>query len=389
MPTLPIRDAAAWARVTLAGALLCGSMALTGCGPQPSPATVLAFTASAAEPAASITSFEEDLTSHALKSRSVGDGAVDVVVAGQDSVAHLDLTPVRGNEVESDEERAREKVDANLTALKQQVVGVVAGTGDLDLLSLLDRAAQHTSAGGLVFVQSSGVQTVAPLDFRKLGWNFAIDKIVADLEHDDLLPDLTGRHVRFSGLGTASGTQPSLPRPNRSMTQNLWMAVCQAGGAASCTSVEKPVELTATLASLKVPTVPVSELDTTCHIGAVEFPAAANFQGDSPVLDTKRADLVLAPLARQLTNCPTGARVTVTGHAADAHQDSVDGVDLSTDRAEAVHRRLIELGAPEEVFGAVHGVGDTEPKVDNWPNGHYSEPLASLNRRVDIAVTTP
>jgi flagellar motor protein MotB len=126
-------------------------------------------------------------------------------------------------------------------------------------------------------------------------------------------------------------------------------------------------------------------MTTSCEARTLTVPAAASFAGDSAVLKGG-SELALTPIAEALRRCPEGAAVSVIGHAADPTPNVVDAQDLSTARAHAVRIRLIELGAPPLVFTEVRGVGDTQPKVENWVNGQFSEPLAALNRRVDVII---
>lgn len=376
-------------RCLRAGVTTCVAAAALGsavaCSPPPTRAMVIALSATAAEPAASLTPVEEALLSWALDARQPGDAMVDVIVSGRDEVMHFDLTPMQGDAVQRVEEKAEAKTKTRLRELTAEVSTLTSGQSGLDLLALLDRSGQHTSDGDSILVQSSGVQTVDPIDLRVLGWDFNADTAAAQLAEKNLVPDLSGRQVTFTGLGLAMGSQPTLTRPARVQVEQLWLAICRAGGAASCEVAPTPPDLTASAASLSVPVVPVGGLSTECEIRTLSVPAAATFAGDSAAL-REDADRVLAPIAAALRQCPQGAMVSVVGHAADPTAGGIDGTQLSLDRARAIQNRLVALGAPAQVFTDVRGVGDTEPKVENWIDGEFSEALASLNRRVDISM---
>lgn len=310
---------------------------------------------------------------------------VDVISSGRNDVIHVDLTPMRGNEVEAMPAQAKTKVKERIGDLTVRLSTTTAGQPGLDALTLLDRAARYTSPGDSIILETSGIQTVDPLDLRTLGWQFNPERVVTDLVSKEVIPDLSGRQVMFAGLGSAMGTQPPLPRPAHVQVEKLWLAICAAGNAKSCSLAAKPLELTAPVATNSVPVVPVESVSTTCAARMMSVPAAAAFAGDSAAL-LDGADRALTPIARALRQCPQGSTASIVGHAADPTPGVVDALQLSDQRAEAVRVRLIALGAPHTVFTDVRGVGDTEPKVDNWINGEFSEPLAALNRRVDVSI---
>lgn len=372
------------AGVCLAAACVAAA-SMAGCVRPDSPALVVAVSATSAEPMASVIPFMDLLLQRAADAREPASAMVDVIVSGRDDVLHVDLTPMRGDEVEAVPEKARAKANNLVNELAGRVSSLTAGEPGLDALSLLDRAARGTAAGDAIVVETSGIQTVDPLDLRVMGWQFSIARVVDDLVAQKAVPDLVGRDVTFAGLGFAMGTQPVLTPAARSQVEQLWLAICRAGGAQSCTLGPQSLDLTAPLATHRVPVVPIDAMITSCEARTLTVPAAAMFAGDSAVLmDGSR--LALASIVDAVKQCPSGAAVSVVGHAADPTPNVVDAQALSTARAHAVWAQLIELGAPPRAFVDVRGVGDTQPKVNNWVNGEFSEPLAALNRRVEVTI---
>lgn len=386
MPAQAVRIAQVVTGITITLTLLLA--ALTGCAAPSSPSVTIVVTASAAEPAPSVEPFAQALTDRALATLSPGGGAVDIVVAGRPDVETVDLTPMRKMEVESKPETAQRLVSTHLDELSATLASITPGVRELDLLTVYDRGLRHTRDDGTVMVQSSGVQTQAPLDLNALGWSFDPQAVVADLKAKDLIPDATGKHVVMYGIGVALGSQPPLARPQRDLLQQLWREICVAGGAASCEVVDGDTSMTLPFSTLPVSVVALPALDTTpfaCTASTLSIPDAVLFAADSPAL-RPGADDVLARLATQLSACPAEARVRIIGHTADVDPDRIDGQELSDQRAFVCRDRLIAHGMPASLFTEVRGVADTQPRVADIVDGVFQENLAVLNRRVDVYV---
>ncbi|WP_218000263.1 OmpA family protein [Millisia brevis] len=295
---------------------------------------------------------------------------------------------MRNEEVEAIPERARHLVDARLADLTATLSRLTAGTSELDLLTVLDRGVRRTPPGGTVMVLSSGIQTVDPLNLSTLGWSFDPRQAAIDLAERGLIPDAAGRHVSMSGIGTALGTQPALPRPQRQLLIELWREVCAASGAESCEISDQEVTLTVPLATLPVSVVAVPHLSTeepSCRSGLIRIPDSVLFQPDTARL-LPSADASLSALARQFTACSPGVAIRIVGHSADVDPDRIDGEDLSEQRAYMARNRLVELGVPDRYFAEIRGAADTERRVDNHVDGQFDEALAAMNRRVEISV---
>lgn len=221
-----------------------------------------------------------------------------------------------------------------------------------------------------------------PVDLRKLGWNFDPEQVAAALSKAKKLPNLANHAVVFSGLGVTAGNQPEPPISARAKLNELWLAICKAAKALSCSVATGDLSSAPSHATNSVPLITVSVDETPCS-KPVALPAGVLFGGDSPALSPS-ADATLSLVASELTRCPDSIHADVIGHAADTHPGQMDGLELSQERADNVRNRLVALGAPATIFGTVQGVGDSQPLVDNWVNGKFDEALAEQNRRVDI-----
>jgi outer membrane protein OmpA-like peptidoglycan-associated protein len=295
-----------------------------------------------------------------------------------------DLTVRRRNGARENDAQARERGVAQRVKEVSALVGsVTAGAPGNDLLAGLE-AAGRVPGRATVLVVGSGLQTVAPLDFRVLGWSFDPNRVVRDLAARRLLPRLTEKRVVFAGLGQVAGArQPALSRPDRRKLSELWCAIVSAAGGAC----EVDDELTVTApprARLPVPVVPITTMTTTRTPRGTQYaiPARLLFSRDSAALQPY-ADDVLRPIANRVR---PGVIVDITGHT--ASWGPVPGrYALSKDRARAVADRLQVLGVPRTAIGRVEGVGSdhlTVPDLD--ASGRLIERAAERNRVVDLVL---
>lgn len=389
MLSRPLRVAAASAAATL---LVSGGLA--GCaGPDGPAALTIAFTATAADPAPTgvVNQFHDDLLRHATDALYPGDGKVGLVVQGTSGLADTaDLTPMRGDEVEADPDEAAEKIADRFEDLSSSIADLHAGTAGQDVLGVLDTALQVTPTGGTVVVVTSGLSTTAPVDLRRAGdWMLYPERFAKALDPANI-PQAHGRSIVFAGLGypAPSSEQPVPGTAARTALTNLWMTICRRAGASSCSVLKGPASTDDSTSTLKVPVVNLNRVTTTC-IGTVTVDGDIAFDSESAVL-TRSADALLAPIARSLRRCPANRVVDAIGHAAEVPGGD-NGIALSQARAQAVLRRLLELGAPRRVIGAATGFGNTSHQiVDNTPGGAetYVETLARLNRVVELVITT-
>jgi hypothetical protein len=82
--------------------------------------------------------------------------------------------------------------------------------------------------------------------------------ISAELRQRNLLPNLSGWHVLFTGLGATAGAQPPLPKPIRDKLIAYWTTICTAAGAASYDIDNSPVPATppAATAAMSIVSIP-------------------------------------------------------------------------------------------------------------------------------------
>ena len=370
--------------LAMVGAVALG--ALTGCALEAPGTLVVGVTATSAEPRPALAAAAADaVEAHALEAHKPGEGAIDVVTQGGGATT-VDLTPMlTADRVQQVPDKREQAVAASLDKLGSTIGALQAGGEGLDLLSVLASAAALHDTGSIVVV-SSGVQTADPLDLRQLGWSFDPAAVASTLADQGALPDLSSHDVTFVGLGGTAGTQPAPSISSTSRLSALWLAVCDAAGAESCTDGGAGQAAEATTASLPVPVVPVSSDATPCTTPLV-LSTAVLFGGDSAVLGSSAAS-ALQGVADELGRCPSGVAANVVGHAADTTAGVLDGQRLSLDRATAVHDELVRLGVPAVAFGDVVGRGDAEPVVDDLPGGVFDEQLAAQNRRVEITFTS-
>ncbi|TNM37679.1 OmpA family protein [Nocardioides albidus] len=353
----------------------------------------IAFTATAADPAPSgaINLLHDDLLRHATEALFPGDGKVGLVVQGTIGLAGTtDLTPMRGDEVEADPDKAAEKIDGRVADMTTSLANLHAGTAGLDVLGVLDTALETTPTGGTVIVVTSGLSTTAPVDLRAAGdWMLYPERFAKAIDPANI-PHATGRSIVFAGLGypAPNSKQPVPGTAARTALTHLWMTICRRTGASSCSATDGPASTMDSTSTLDVPVVNLNQVTTTC-IGTVTVDGDVAFESESAVL-TPGAGKILAPIARSLRRCPADRVVDAIGHAAEVPGGG-DGIALSQARAQAVLRRLLELGAPRRVIGTATGFGNTSHQiVDNTPGeaGTYVEKLARLNRVVELVITT-
>ncbi|WP_394553789.1 hypothetical protein ACDF64_05055 [Agromyces sp. MMS24-JH15] len=375
------------ARIVAAAGVVLAAGALAGCADVRSPeALTIAVTATSAEPRPSLAAVEDLVADHAAASLLPGDGMVRLVVQGDPEVHEVDLTPMRGDDVEADFARIDEKVAENLAVLEDDLAGAAAATDGNDVLGVLDRALEATPEGGRVILMGSGLSTVDPVDLTKAGaWIQDPEAFAATVDAANL-PDAAGKHVTFAGLGYAvpAGPQRTAGPASRDALTALWGALCEASGAASCDFVDGQPAASAPAATNVVPIVELDQLETAC-IGGATIDGNVSFGGDSAEL-TPAGVAAIAPIAQSLKTCTAGQVVHGVGHAAEV-PGSDDGVELSLARCEAVFAELRRAGVPEEVLGDCVGLGSREGQiVDNTPDGVFDEALAKLNRVVELTV---
>ncbi|MFE9789229.1 OmpA family protein [Nocardia salmonicida] len=343
-------------------------------------------TVTAAEPVPALPdSLKVDLAAMAKSAKRPGQATVNVVTSVSGQTSTIDLTPTRPNgQVQHAVADAERQIAAALDKVNNTLAGARADQPGLDLLGLLDRA---TQLPGDLHVLSSGVSTVAPVDLRVVGWNAKPDSVIDSIDRQGRIPNASGRHMTFHGLGTAAGSQPGLPPFARSLVEKLWLGICERTGAADCAALSDVRGGAAGVSALSVPVVPVPEAITEggCPVWASLSDAVLRFAPDSAVLSAD-ADDALRPLVEAAMRC-NFARIDLAGHIADTGTGDTRR-DLAGRRARAVADRLLALGLPPALLGSVTGRDAREPVVPNFaPDGSFVEQAARQNRRVELTFT--
>ena len=162
-----------------------------------------------------------------LIDKAVTDGTgIDIIrVDGQPSIACA-------MSFKSDAANPVARAD-DLNRFKRQARGAVSATRakepEANPLQALTLAAASAGPGGTVVLLDSGVQTVAPLDFRVQGLLDADpDAVVKALSNSGYLPDLKGRTVVLAGIGYTAAPQPPLDDRRRANLVHIWEKIVTA-----------------------------------------------------------------------------------------------------------------------------------------------------------------
>ena len=397
-------QAAVAAPITVAALIaLAGCSAAGSSAPRPEPAIVVAATANMPRPAlgAALTA---TLKHYAATAEDVGAAKVELIL-GAGGVQSVDLTPMRGRQLEQSD--AQTVADRNVAALATVISSAANPEPGNDVLTPLATAARNATPTAPIYVISSMLGTVDPFDLRVIGWGVDPAELAADLAHRQLLPDLSGHRVTFIGVGDTTGRQPALPQPIRTKLGAIVSALCSAAHATSCTITpgDLPDQPPATNAS--TPPVPVPSFGSlqghspaprqpgrptprppACPTTVVLSADTVPFPPDSARL-TPLARHTIAGIAAQLRQGCSGHHLTARGHVAAVPGGSEQvAVALSLARARAVADELVHDRIPPATINSVTGAGDRQPRVtDIRPDGTLDPVAAAKNRRVELSLT--
>lgn len=321
------------------------------------------------------------------------DRELDDVVASGDPTRGVALIRVDGRpsvgcvvtyDTTGGNDTAREAARrAFVDTVRQRTTDLAAQQPESDPLGALGIAAEAAGPGGTVVLMDSGLQTVAPLDFRRPGLLDAdIDDVVEQLAASGSLPPLAGRDVVLTNIGYTAEPQAALSAGQRAHLVELWRQIAVAAGATSTRVIEIPSTTVPRTDLPAVTTVDVPEPRAialgcgTESILADDGPVGFR-QNSTEFADPAAATPVLTGLAGWLRDNPT-ARVEIVGSI--AHYGDSSPAGLSGARAERVRSVLIDDGvAPAQV--AAVGVGWGPFPTSSAPPDPVSDPL---NRRVVV-----
>ncbi|HLK72983.1 MAG TPA: OmpA family protein [Streptosporangiaceae bacterium] len=235
-----------------------------------------------------------------------------------------------------------------------------AKVAQADVLTALDLAASATGPDGNIVVIDSGLQTVAPLDYQQPGLLMSpASDLVAFLQQQRLMPDLTGRHVVLAGFGYTAAPQPTLNGPQQSNVLSQWEAIVKAAG--GCVTADTLPNTAAEIAGLppvgivRPPTTPTF---SNCGTIKLEDAGSVGFTvGTATFRDPSGAQETLSRLANTLMQ--GGEHITLIGSTSSEGGNKLND-RLSLARARAVESVLVSKGIPTSRITAV---GDGS----HWP----------------------
>ena len=268
--------------------------------------------------------------------------------------------------------------------------GVGGDSGRIDVLGLLGQVARVPDPITAVVV-TSGLQSVGSLAVGTIGWDLVgSDAVVERAAAEQLLPDLTGKTVVFSGLGDVVPPQERLPERLRSRLATMWLAVCTRAGAAACRiDAETAAGSGSPVSTVAGPTVSVPPdpvLSVPSEVAGpptvTELPGDVLFEPDAAALLPEAVSF----LRSVATRVPAGATIELTGRTATVGSAESSRA-FSLERARACRDALVEAGVPAERITAV-GLGhDRQLVPDLDPSGRLIPAAAARNRSVTMSIT--
>ena len=334
------------------------------------------------EPEPELGSPDLAIANHAATSSD--DAIAYVVNQNTGQPIRVPLSPMRPNgQVDNGPDREN-RITANLNEVQRLVRGSVADV-PFDLLSFITEAVRVTPTPGTLIVVSSGLSTAGAFDLRQVGWGADPATAAAELKHSGMLPDLDHWHVVFSNLGTTTKPQAALPLAQRAELTSYWLAICAAGGAASCqvdtvTRPDPPSRSTRPVPLVSYPR--VTSVQGPHGWTGPSIPDDTFFAFGSYVL-LGGADGILGPIAAKVTS--ERLDVEILGFASPDAGSPAFNRWLSLKRAEAVRSRLIALGVSSDQIVTVQGEGTAgETAAACYRDGHLDESACGQFRRVVV-----
>lgn len=266
---------------------------------------------------------------------------------------------------------------------------VKAQVAQANVLQALTIAAGEVPAGGDVIVMDSGLQTTDPLNFADGLLSDNPATVVNSLRDAHELPNLSGRHVDFVGLGWTAKPQPVLSPASQARLAQMWVGIARAAGA-SCVYDDPTPNTSSALSGVPpVTVVPLPKPFTVPGSCSVTDLGEANNVGfvvaSTTFLDPAAARATLGKLANVMLR--TGESVTLTGSTSSEGGDQYNK-NLSLRRAEAVKAMLMQLGVPGDRI-STYGDGSHLPGRlnDRGPGGQLLIGPAIKDRKVVAKLT--
>lgn len=282
-------------------------------------------------------------------------------------------------------QREQEEMIEAIDGLLLRAVPKVSQANPLGTLAAAARSFERPDRERRILMIGSGISTVAPLDMS-IGENLYLDAqvLAEDLAARNLLPDLDGITVYWSGLGDTLG-QP-MTAEGRYQLIAIWTAIVEIAGG-TLVVLESPLP-TIDPGSFVDPLPPVNEV----YVRPVLTPEGPLSLGEDSILfvsdlgvyvDKPKAEAILRALAPQIIQ--QGLVVTITGTTA-RQRSEAEQIRVGLLRAEQVKATLVGFGVPENLLEVASVGSYWACWHDESPGGTYSEVVAATNRTIVLTL---
>ena len=288
----------------------------------------------------------------------------------------------------------REEVESNTKAVFKSACDLRATKPEVDLLGALNAAAADLQANATgehkaICVVASGVSTTGLLATTPELLSADAHDVVSQLRGLNAVGDYRGIDVHFYGLGQTTGNQ-TLPTSAAGKNATLLQTIVEEGGGTAVVESDQLVPLgcddelpACTVMAFEDDALSLPAITAGQTAEVVLGDAQLQFVGDEATfVDPEAAKSLLSGIAQQVREA--GYSVEVEGHTAASQLYPDHGIELSTQRAQAVADELIARGVdPQRVCAT--GVGDADST--SLATGTFDEAQAALDRKVILRFT--
>ncbi len=329
-----------------------------------------------------------DLLSEHLYDSAYSDGGV--VVCIDDGKPCLDYTKRFESIQKAINEQKRVQV-ANQRAqeLLNEICKLKASSPEVDLLAAIAITSKEVlsmnSPNKCIVIIDSGISTTGVISFTNPAIFRADEKdITNQLVSKDCLPDLTGIHIYWVGIGLSCGSQEALSPTQMKKVQSIWQEIItRSGGTVEFSTrqlnTNQEVSSSYTVSTIKSENVEL-DLNTSDYVKLDE--EMIGFKpNQTSFVDPEKARKTLEPIASYLKG--NSETIYVVGMTASA--GSINGSrKLSLKRAQVCMDILLQQGIPQSQLIA-KGLGHTSCSIrvnDLDSGGNLIEEHARKNRAV-------
>lgn len=274
------------------------------------------------------------------------------------------------------------------SSILSNMAATKAETPEADVLQAIDIASRSLSdapqgASKQLIVLDSGLSTAGALNFTTSDFLDADPSLAINYLADNKgIPDLSGIDVAFIGLGDVSSPQQQLTGSEIANLKSIWTGIISKGGGKanilnSLSGGAGPTTGYPAVTPISGLTVATTSFDNS---SAVVFRNIL-FTGDSAeYVDTNVVMSALQPVASYMKAHPDYSILLIGTTAGDGDENYC--LNLSKARAEAVRATLISMGISEKRITAIGKGYEDEWHLPDVSNGHLTESVAALNRKV-------